>query len=930
VQAATAPYAATRACPDCCQKWYNFSALPGTEKTDMAPFETRSSQFGLVSGIRQTSSDMVLVAEPAGLFAPEARKGQLYIVAETDQDVARGRDACQLASRTIRKLFYGDSSYSVTSALRKAISAANKALYEHNFSVSPAKRAVVGVTCAVIKGSDLYIAQILPAQSYVLAGGKPRAIPAIPAWNQAESGKSAFIKPGALGASLSVEPEFYRAVLRPGDGLLLCSSNLARLLGQADVVRLLRAGDPAEIADRLAEFCKENALTEAHGIAAAVRPPLSPAAQAAPLSRAGITERGMVALRGIGGWATRVTGDAALLVKGPAARAQKRKTETRVEQARREEARLAELPEEPPYRLDPVAPSRPLELGESLEERVARERQERRTRLGAPAPRPPNLGEPPPSLFLGEGGHAPPARPEQRIDLSDTPSMAALGRNTRGPGAEPPLGRTIGERLTQPFSRASRAVNSLGHRRRLRRPPPSAMPNARRGQGLSYRRQRPPFPWQPLLLTASLVALLVLFGLNLSRESTQRQTDDTLDRAEQAVSLVRNAPDEAAAASQLEAAAAALAEVRSTGVVTATVENRRRYDELEREYERAVASIQRQTYFGDLTEVARHPIPGGLFGSVVVPPPPQGITNTAAFESIYLLDANAGVLYRMPRTGGAITPMLKPTDIVGPLVVGAIKSQAWREDNIVAVAQSGETGPFTFYFRNGDDWGYNLLAGSETWLRAGQHFRAVNYGGNLYIWDAGAAPGLADQVQKYFSGRYGEFPDPWIKDSGGQKTTNAVDLAVDGNVYLLKPDGHILVFEAGAFKREITPKGVNPAIITPAGFFVTGDPETGSIFMIDYNQRVLEIDKQTGELIQQVRARPESPNDLDQLTSLYVDASGSRPVLYLVNGGQVLRGALPDRPPPFRAAPRTPGPGGTITPASSTPVPATPAPTSAP
>ena len=159
----------------------------------MPPFETRSSQFGLVSGIRQTNSDMVLVAEPAGLFAPEARKGQLYIVAEADQDVARGRDACQLASRTIRKLFYGDSSYSVTSALRKAISAANRALYEHNFSVSPAKRAVVGVTCAVIKGNDLYIAQILPAQAYVLSDGKLRGIPTVPAWNQAEPSSTAFI-----------------------------------------------------------------------------------------------------------------------------------------------------------------------------------------------------------------------------------------------------------------------------------------------------------------------------------------------------------------------------------------------------------------------------------------------------------------------------------------------------------------------------------------------------------------------------------------------------------------------------------------------------------------------------------------------------------------------------------------------------------------
>jgi hypothetical protein len=875
---------------------------------------------------------MVLVAEPAGLFAPEARKGQLYIVAEADQDVARGRDACQLAGRTIRKHFSSDGSYSVTSALRKAISAANKSLYEHNFSVSAAKRAVVGATCAVIKGNDLYIAQILPAQLYVFSDGKLRAMPTVPAWSQAESGTIAFAKPGALGASLSVEPDFYRAVLRPGDTLLLCSSNLARLLSQDDVLRLLRAGDAATITERLAEFCRNHAVTEAHGIAAAASPPLSPAAQAAPLSRAGISERGMIALRGIGGWATRVTGEAALMVKGSAGRTQKRKVEARIEREQRAQASLTELPEEPPPRPEPLVSSRPLELGESMEQRIARERQERRTRLGAPAPRPPEQGELPPSMFLGEGGYPPPAPPERRIDLSDTPGMAALGRNARSSGGDPPLEPTLGERIAQPFARISGALGSMGRRRQLRRPPPSAIRNVRRGEGLSYRRQRTPFPWQPLLLTVSLVALLVLFGLNLSRQSTERQTDDTLDRAEQAVNLVRQSPDEAAAASRLEAAAAALAEVRATGAVTATAENRRRYDELEREYQRAVASIQRQTYFDDLTEIARHPLPGGLFASVVVPPPPQGITNTAAFESIYMLDGNAGILYRMPRNGGSITPMLKPEDTVGPLVVGKIMAQAWREDNIVAVAQSGETGPFTFYFRNGQDWGYNLLAGSETWLRAGPHFRAVNYGGNLYVWDAGAAPGLADQVQKYFSGRYGEFPDPWIKDAADKKTTNAVDLAVDGNVYLLKPDGHILVFEAGTFKREIVPQGVNPALSTPAAFFVTGDPESGSIFMIDFSQRVLEIDKQTGALLQQVRVRPDSATHLDQLTNLYVDASGPRPVLYLVNGSQILRGALPDRPPPFRPTAKTPlpsstaAPGGTSAPAATT----APAPTSAP
>src|SRR5262245_35136223 len=311
--------------------------------------ETRSSQLGLISGIGRPHSDMVLVAEPAALFAPEARKGQLYIVAEAEGDVARGRDACQIVLRAIRKVFYDDSSYSVTAALRKAIVAANKALYEHNFGVPSQKRAIVGVSCAVIKDEDLYLAQVLPGQAYLLAEGKLRALPTHSSWNPAQTGTTAFIKPGAIGSSLTVEPEFYRAVLRPGDMALLCSSNLARLLGRDDVLRLARLSDPESIADELLGLCKREGLADAHAIAMTLHAPLSPAAQAAPLSRAGVSERGRLALRAVGGWAARMTGEAALLVKGPAAREQIRKEATRRERAGREQAQLQQLPDEPLY-----------------------------------------------------------------------------------------------------------------------------------------------------------------------------------------------------------------------------------------------------------------------------------------------------------------------------------------------------------------------------------------------------------------------------------------------------------------------------------------------------------------------------------------------------------------------------------------------------
>lgn len=859
----------------------------------MPQFEAQSSQFGLISGIRRPHSDMVLASAPAGMFAPAARKGRLYIVAEADQEAARGHDACQLVIQTIRRLFYEDNSYSVTSSLRKAIVAANKALYDKNFSASPQKRAVVGVTCAVLKGGDLYIAQVRPAQAYVLAGTKLRALPPLP------GGAALQFQLSALGASLTADPEFFRAALHPGDTLLMCSSNLAALIEQPAALPVLRAPTVADVAEGLATLCANHQLSEAHGLVVMLRPAISPAAQAEPLSRTGITEHGRAALRRVVGWASRASGDAALLVRGVSPRAQRQRATARLERSRREQEQLAALPEEPPYSASPPPAARPLELGASLGERVDNERASRRTRLGAAPLREHEDAPPPPSRLLGEG--EPFAQPggERWIDLSDTPGMATLGRSYGQRGADAPA-PTLGQRLTQPLHQIADTLSGMSRRRKLRRLPPRALP--RRGGGLSYRRQAPPFPWQWLALLVLVIAAAILYGLNLSREIAQRRADDTLTRAATAVAALRGA-NEQSAQQLLDSAAIALASVRDTGTITATTENRQRYLELVREYERTQAAIQKLTYFDDLELVAQHPAPAGLFSTVVVPPPAQGITNTQVFAQIYMLDTNAGVLYRMPRNGGPIEPLLRPQDAVGPLVVGKVKAQAWREDTIVAVAQSGDAGPFTFYFRTGEGWGYNTLAGSETWGRVNERFRALNYGGNLYVWGGGAS---SDQVQKYTSGSYGQFPEPWIKDTGGQNTANSLDMAIDGNIYLLRPDGRILIFSGGAFLREIVVEGLNPPLVTPAGMFVTGDLESGTIFLIDFNQRIIEIDKRSGAVIQQVRARPDSPFQLEQMTSLFVDAAGARPVLYLVNGGQILRATLPDRPRPLATPVATP------------------------
>lgn len=850
---------------------------------------TRSSPFGLVSGIPQQKSDLTLVVTPANPFAPEARKGQLHIVVETDQDVSRGRDACLLVMRTIRRVFYEDPSFSVTSSLRKAILAANRALYQQNFNAPPQKRAVVGLTCAVIKDRDLFIAQVAPAQAYVMAEGRLRALPASAEWG----GTSIPFRSRALGASLTIEPDLYRAVLRPGDGILICTSNLSDLLSRDDVTRLLRTAEPEDTITDITEWCRHHQITDAHGIVAMTFARLSPAAQASPFSATGVNERARLALSGVAERLARAGADIVWLLRGPAEREARRRTEAARARLAEEERRLNRPYEEPPYSAEPPPAPRPLNLGEPLRNNTNhRSSSNARSSLQTPVA---------PSALLGEVSFRDAPAPERVIDLSDTPVQETFGYRMRMKRPGTLSSSPVVEGFSNPFARFGSAIT-----RRLRPrpgPPPRALPRQPHSAGLSYRRQSPPFPWLLLLLLVSFVSLLILYGTTLSRENALRETENVLAEAEQAVAAIRNAPDEEIAQARLIEAEEALAALRSSDLITATTANRQRYDELMREYTRALAAVQKQTYFEDLTEVTRHPLPGGLFDTVIVPPPPRTVTDTLSFGSIYMLDTNAGILYRAPRTGGAAQPFLRPEDVIGPISVGRVRAAAWRIDNIVAVAQSGESGPFTFYFRSGNEWRYSLLAGSEEWGRVGERFRAVNYEGNLYVLGASR-----NNVLRYLSGEYGSFPLPWIQNDGGRSIESAIDLAVDGKINLLMPDGRVLIFatnSAGerAFEREIPIPQVRPPLVTAARFFVTGPPDSGSIFLVDsFNGRIIQIDKQTGKFVQQISAPPDSPITLDQLFSVFVDESGSRPVLYMVNGGQIVRGSLPDRPRPFHGS----------------------------
>ncbi len=846
----------------------------------MVRYETYTSQLQLLDGTRRPGEELVLVTLPASPLAPEARKGQMIALLETSRENPRWREACQLVMHTLRKQFAADTTYSATAVLRRALTAANQSLYNQNTGQPPHKRVFVGITCVVVRQSDVYVAQMRPAAAFVRAGGNVRTLPNITS--------TAASTTTALGASLTIDPELYRATLQPGDCVLLCQQDLATFLDQPGA--LLARGTAEQICDGAID------LAETHGLNTCVVA-LTLATMAAPTVAAAPTS----ARNPLRAAAERMQ-EAAMDVRrrvDPAMRQASERAAERRTHEQRTAAQLHELPAEPPP-MPGVPLPRPLDLGPSLAEQVA----EQRTSLLGSVPNR-TVEEVQPSFYLGEMPSYSIVAQERRIDLSDTAAQAALGR-TRTVHPAAALPPTVGERVMAPLSRAANAMIVANRRRKLRRAPPSAMARSRK-RGLSYRRERPSFPWMRLLLLVLIVALAIVYGRSIAQQQQVEVVTGALDQAAEAVNSIRNAPDEAAAQSQVDAAEIAIEQVRATGAITATEQDRVRYEAILREYERSRAAVRRLSYFEDLTEIGQHPQAdaGSTFSTIVAPPPPQSITDTQTFSDLYMLDSTQGVLYQVAKAGGTPAPSLSPTDIdQDGLPVGRVRTIAWRLDNVVAIAQT-EGGPFTYYFRDNGVWRRSILGGSSDWARTvTERFQLSTYAGNLYVW--GALPG---QLLKYASGQPGDIYAPWIGDSQHQ-TDATIGVAIDRDVYLLQPDGMIYVYSGGLFVREMAPPAVKPALITPQTFVVTGlDDADGSIFLVDLqNERIIQTDKQTGALIQQVQAPPDGPFRLDRLTGLAIDESGPRPILYMLNGAQILRATLPNPPAPFEPAPATAAP----------------------
>lgn len=175
---------------------------------------------GLVAGDRRLpdSADTISVVEPS-IGSTSRTKGNLYLLV-TGEGGRKLRDATKLVADRISDDYYYDLSAGISVCLRKAVDAANKVLLHSPARpvVTAGERPPVGIALAVVRGNELYVATVGPAEAYLIRQARLLTLPD----TDPESG-------------LPVEeldgPEVWHGEIAMGDCLVLVSPNVTHRIG---------------------------------------------------------------------------------------------------------------------------------------------------------------------------------------------------------------------------------------------------------------------------------------------------------------------------------------------------------------------------------------------------------------------------------------------------------------------------------------------------------------------------------------------------------------------------------------------------------------------------------------------------------------------------------------------------------------------------
>ena len=165
------------------------------------------------------SPDTLVVVEPS-VGSVARSKGHLYLLVTSRVVTRHALEATRLAAETIRNEYYYDESAGIRVCLQKAIATANKRL-AHQADRLGLKTVdgggPIGVGVAVVRGNEMYVATVGPAEAYLIRQARLSTLP------------DPHRERGLPSADL--EPDVWRGEVSVGDSLVLISPNVIAKLG---------------------------------------------------------------------------------------------------------------------------------------------------------------------------------------------------------------------------------------------------------------------------------------------------------------------------------------------------------------------------------------------------------------------------------------------------------------------------------------------------------------------------------------------------------------------------------------------------------------------------------------------------------------------------------------------------------------------------
>ena len=165
------------------------------------------------------SPDTLVVIEPS-VGSVARSKGHLYLLVTSRVSSRHALEATRLAAETIRNEYYYDESAGIRVCLQKAIATANKRL-AHQADRLGLKTSdgngPIGIGVAVVRGSEMYVATVGPAEAYLIRQARLSTLP--------DPHRSRGLPSAAL------EPDVWRGEISVGDSLVLVSPNVIAKLG---------------------------------------------------------------------------------------------------------------------------------------------------------------------------------------------------------------------------------------------------------------------------------------------------------------------------------------------------------------------------------------------------------------------------------------------------------------------------------------------------------------------------------------------------------------------------------------------------------------------------------------------------------------------------------------------------------------------------